>query len=173
VNRKLQILIGGTAVLVIGAAIAFQTTLRVRRGHAFGQPHQVRNHDGTNYVVRLSETILGRVGTGYVVIVFLELQNPNPFELTLDRNDFILVDEDKDYYLPATNGTQTATIKVPARGVRDNAMLSFTVAADAFRGTIGLQVGHYYWVALKSEQPYAPQLPPDEFRSFKQLDWHD
>jgi hypothetical protein len=103
--------------------------------------------------------------------VYLRLKNPNPYDVTLRRNWFVLADHAKDYYLPSTTGTQTELIKLPAKGVVDREMLSFTVADDAFAGAVALMVGRQYMVLLKDEEPFEVRLRDGEFRSFRRRHW--
>lgn len=164
-------LVGGAAAAVIAISLAVMTMWRVQEARDFGQAHFVRTYAGTNYVVQLTETAIGRTDSGYVLLVHLRLRNPNPFELPLNRNAFILVDHDKDYYLPTTSGTQTELIKIPANGVLDNEMLSFAVPEDSLDGTVALQVGHHYMVLLKDEEPFGGKLSSGEFRVFRRRNW--
>ena len=170
-NRGLQFLIGALAVLIIAGSVAVLAWLRVREAREFTQRHAVHTFSDTNYVAQLLETSVGGATSGAVVIVYLRIENPNDFELALDRNWFILVDHDKDYYLPSTSGTQTALIKVPPHGVSEREMLSFTVLDGSFEGTLGLQLGHNYWVLLKAEEPYTTQLRDGQFHTFKTRNW--
>jgi len=171
VTRKLQWIVGVAALVIIGVSVVLLATVRIQKSRDFGRPHKVRTYSGTNYVVRLAETTIGRTDSGQVVMVHLVLSNPNTFELTLDRNWFILADHDKDYYLPSTTGTQTPLIKIPARGVLDREMLTFTVDTNAFAGLLGLQVGHQYWVTLKGVEAYAREIEVGEYRTFRRRDW--
>ena len=84
-------------------------------------------------MVQLTEAVVRKSETGCVLTVYLRLQNPNAYDVTLDRDWFVLViDRDKDYFLPATIDTQTKLIKLPANGVLDRELLSFVVPDDAF-----------------------------------------
>jgi len=164
-------LIGVAAALVVAGSVALLGWLRVRESREFGQRHRVRTYGGTNYIAQLLETSAGGAVSGAVVIVYLRVENPNDFELTLDRNWFILVDHDKDYYLPSTTGTQQPLIKVPSRGVSEREMLSFTVMDGSFEGTLGLQLGQNYWVLLKNEEPYVERMRDGQFHTFKSREW--
>lgn len=170
-NRGLQILVGVVAAVVVAGSLALLGWMRVREAQEFSAPHRVQTYGGTNYIAQLLETSVGGATSGAVVIVYLRVENPNDFELTLDRNWFILVDHDKDYYLPATSGTQQPLIKVAPRGVSEREMLSFTVMEGSFAGTLGLQLGQNYWVLLKGEEPYAAQLRDGQFHTFKSREW--
>jgi hypothetical protein len=170
-NRKLQWIVAGGALAVIAVCLAVIGLYRVQEVRAFGRPHRVQTYGGTNYVVRLAETTIGRTDSGRVVIVRLILANPNPFDIVLDRNWFILVDMDKDYFLPTPAGAEAAAIKVPARAVRDDELLTYAVDETSFDGTLGLFVGHHYVVLLKGIEPYTRELAVGEYRSFRRADW--
>jgi len=94
------------------------------------------------------------------LIVYLRLQNPNTYDVTLRRDWFILVDYNKDYFLPSTTGTQTELIKLPANGVLDREMLSFMVPDNAFAGRVALFVGQNYMVLVKNERPFEAHPAP-------------
>ena len=111
--------------------------MRVNEARQFSQSYQVQSYTGTNYVVKLLETTVGKVETGHVVIVYARFENPNPTEVVLKREWFVLVDHDKDYYLPTISGTQTPLIKLPPNGVLEKEALSYAVGDDSFAGTIG------------------------------------
>ncbi|HVM59419.1 MAG TPA: hypothetical protein VMV72_01000 [Verrucomicrobiae bacterium] len=170
-NRRVQILIAVIAIGVIGLSIGLLALLRVQEARAFHRPHQVQTHGGTNYIVQLSEVMVGRTETGCVLIVYLRLQNPNPYDVTLQRNWFVLMDRAKDYFLPSTTGTQTELIKLPAHGVLDREMLSYAVGDDAFAGTVALLVGRNYMVLVKDAEPFDVRLRDGEFRSFQTRHW--
>lgn len=170
-NRKLQWIVAGAALTVIVVSLLMMSWSRVREARAFGRPHRVRTFGGTNYVVRLAETTIGRTDSGRVVIVGLMLANPNPFDIKLHRHWFVLADMDKDYFLPTATGAQTDLINVPAHGVIDNELLSFAVDETSFDGTLGLLVGHQYMVMLKGIEPYTRKLAVGEYRSFRRQDW--
>ena len=170
-NRQAQLVVGTTAVLVITACLALKATWRVHMAHRFGEPHAVATYGGTNYVVALDETTVGRTATGYVLIVYLRVQNPNAHELTLDRDWFVLADHNREYFQPSTTGTQTRLIKVPSQGVSESEMLSFTLGEDGLGGGLALKIGKDAWVLLKSTNPYAEQLRPGELRSYHRGNW--
>ena len=150
-NRRIQKLVAVITLAVIGVSFGLLALLRVQEAKEFRRPHTVQTYGGTNYVVQLTEVVVGKTETGCVLIVYLRLKNPNPYDVTLRRNWFVLADHAKDYYLPSTTGTQTELIKLPAKGVVDREMLSFTVADDAFAGAVALMVGRQYMVLLKDE----------------------
>ncbi len=170
-NRRIQKLVAVIALVVMGASLGLLALLRVQDAKEFRRPHPVQTYGGTNYVVQLTEVAVGRTETGCVLIVYLRLENPNPYDVTLDRNWFVLMDHAKNYYLPSTTGTQTELIKLPANGVLDREMLSFTVADDAFAGAVALMVGREYMVLLKDEEPFDARLRNGEFRSFQRRHW--
>lgn len=164
--------VAGVAVLVLAAGWATWTALaRLRDARGFGVAHAVQTAGGTNYVVRLRETTIGRTEAGLLVVVALRLENPNPFALTLDRRGFVLMDGDKDFYLPNTTESQPASIAIPARGMTDNELLTYAVQDDTLHGALGLQLGHDYWTLLKNAPPYTQPLNKDEYRTFRRRDW--
>jgi hypothetical protein len=171
VNRRVENLVAVIALVVIGASLGLLAMLRIQEAKAFHRPHAVQTYGGTNYVVQLTDVVVGKTETGCVLIVYLRLENPNPYEVTLSRNWFVLVDRAKDYYLPSTTGTQTELIKLPANGVLDREMLSFTVADDTFAGTVALLVGRNHMVLVKDEAPFDLRLRNGEFRSFQRRHW--
>jgi hypothetical protein len=170
-NRTAQIVVGVAAVAVIGVCVALQARFRIQRAHKFGAPHAVTTYGGTNYVVALDETTVGRTDSGHVLLVYLRVENPNDFELVLDRDWFVLVDHEKNYFQPTTAGTQTQLIKVPARGVSEGESLSFALGPNALGGGITLKIGVDFWVLLKSVRPYTAPLAAGEFRTFRRADW--
>ena len=170
-NRTAQVVIGTAAVVVIGACLALNATWRIHRARQFGEPHAVATYGGTNYVVALDETTVGGTATGYVLIVYLRFQNPNAYELTLERDWFVLADHNREYFQPSTAGTQTRLIKVPAQGVSEGEMLSFTLGADGLGGGLALKIGKDAWVLLKSTNPFADKLRPGELRTFHRGNW--
>jgi hypothetical protein len=170
-TRRIQISVALVAVAAIGVSLGLLAMLRIREAKAFREPHAVRTYGGTNYVVQLIEVVVGKTETGCVLIVYLRLQNPNGYDVTLSRNWFVLVDRDKDYFLPSTTGTQTELIKLPAHGVSDREMLSFAVPDDAFAGRVALLVGQDYMVLVKNEESFEAHLRDGEFRSFRRRNW--
>lgn len=170
-SRRVQILVALVAVATIGISLGLLAMLRIREAKEFREPHTVQTYGGTNYIVQLTEAAVGKAETGCVLIVYLRLQNPNAYDVTLSRNWFVLVDRDKDYFLPSTTGTQVELIKLPANGVLDREMLSFTVPDDAFAGRVALLVGQNYMVLVKNEEPFETHLRNGEFRSFRRRSW--
>jgi len=170
-GKRIQLLVAVIALVVIGVSVGLLAMLRVQEAREFSQPHHVETYGGTNYIVQLTEAAVGKTDTACVLIVYLRLENPNPYDVTLDRNWFILVDQAKDYYLPSTTGTQTELIKLPAQGVLEREMLSFTVPDDAFTGAVALMIGRNYLVPVKDRAPFAVSLRNGEFQSFRTRSW--
>jgi hypothetical protein len=170
-SSKKPIGIGLIALAVIALCLGLLAYWRVDESEEYLGSCAVHTYGGTNYVVQLQETMVGRTDAGCVVIVYARFENPNPFEVVLDRNWFILVDHDKDYFQPVTAGTQTPLIKLPARGVVEKEMLSFPVLEDSFAGTLGLKIGQNYWVLIKGPAPYTRKLRSGEFVSFRRRNW--
>ena len=158
-------------VAMIGAGLGLMAMLRFHEAKEFSQPHQVQTDSGTNYVVQLTEAAVGKTKTGCILILYLRLENPNPFDVTLGRNWFTLVGHDKDHYLASTTGTQVELIKLPANSVLDREMLSFTVPDDAFAGSMALMVGRNYILLVKDQKPFEVRLRDGNFRSFRRHSW--
>ena len=171
VSRRLQVSVAAVAVVTIGVSLGLLAVLRIREAKEFSEPHTVQAYGGTNYVVQLTEAVVRKSETGCVLMVYLRLQNPHAYDVTLDRDWFVLVDRDKDYFLPATIDTQTKLIKLPANGVLDRELLSFGVPDDAFTGMVALLVGQNYMVLVKNDEPFAVHLRNGEFRSFRRRSW--
>jgi hypothetical protein len=170
-SRHIQISVAAIAVATIGVSLGLLAMLRVREAKEFSEPHIVQTYGGTNYVVQLTEAAVGKGETGCVLIVYLRLQNPNAYDVTLRRNWFILVDRDKDYFLPSTMGTQTELIKMPPNGVLDREMLSFTVPDDALAGSVALMGGRSYILLVKDKKSFEMRLRDGEFSSFRRRRW--
>jgi len=122
-------------------------------------------------VVHLLETTVGRVETGYVVIVYARLENPNPTELTLRREWFELADLDGDHCRPMTGGTQAPLIKLPANGVLEKEALSYVVNERALSGALALKIGQDYSVFINEGKPWTRRLPVGQFVTFRSQDW--
>jgi hypothetical protein len=159
------------AISAIGIGVGLLAWFRVQESRHLTQPCSVQTYGGTNYGFQVLETTVGKLDTGYVVIVYVRLTNPNPYEVALHRNWFVLADHDKDYFQPSTTGTQTELIKLPPSGVIEKESLSFAVPDDSFAGTIGLQIGKDYWVMIKEEKPFTRTLHSGEFVTFRSRDW--
>lgn len=170
-NRRLQIIVGIVALGVIGISAALLAIMRVKEAREFSQRYRVQTFAGTNYVVQLLETTVGKVETGSVVIVYARFENPNPTELVLQREWFVLADHDKDYFLPVTSGTQTPLIKLPPNGVIEREALSYAVLDDSFAGALALEVGHHYFVLIKNDKAWTRQLSLGRFVTFRSRDW--
>lgn len=168
-----RIIIG---IVAVAAAIAlvnagFVAWFRVRDARMLSRPYSVKTPTGTNYVVQLRDITVGKASTGYVLLVTMRLENPNAFELELDRRNLILVDHTKEYYWPSMTGTQTSLIHVPPKGSLDKEMLSFVVTDEALQGTLALEVGWHYMVMLKEAKPFKRQMKSGEFISFRGREW--
>ena len=166
-----KVVVGGAAVIVIAMCIGLTAWLRVREAEHLSQVCRVHTYGGTNYIVQVVETTVGRTDSGYLLLITARFENPNPFEVVLHRDWFVLVDHDKDYYQPSTTGTQAALIKLPANGVLDKEPLSFVVPEGTFAGSVGLKIGKDYWVMIKDDQPFDRQLKNGEFVSFRRRTW--
>ena len=171
VSRRLQASVAAVAAVTIAVSLGLLAVLRIRETKEFCEPHAVQAYGGTNYVVQLTEAVVRKSETGCVLMVYLRLQNPNAYDVTLDRDWFVLVDRDKDYFLPSTTSPQTKLIKLPANGVLDRELLSFVVPDDAFVGMVALLVGQNYLVLVKNDEPFAVHLRNGEFRSFRRRGW--
>ena len=165
-NQWLKRAIG--AIVIINA-ISFGTLawLRLRDAREFAQPCQVHTYGGTNYTVQLLDTAVGRVETGCVVIVSVRLANPNPYEVTLQREWFVLMDHEKEYYEP----TQLGLIQIPAHGIIEREAFGFLVTDEAMAGLLALKIGQQYLLTVKSSRPYPQPVEKGRFISFRQRDW--
>jgi hypothetical protein len=114
VSKRIQILVAVVALAVIGFSLGLLAILRVREAREFSRPHRVETYGGTNYILQLTETAVGKTETACVLIVYLRLQNPNPYDLTLSRNWFVLVDHGQGL-LPAVNDGHANGIDQTAR----------------------------------------------------------
>jgi len=170
VSRRIQSRVV-VAVIIVGAGLGLMAMLRIQEAKEFSQPHQAQTDGGTNYVVQLTEATAGRIKTGYVLILYLRLENPNSFDVTLGRNSFILVGHDTDHYPPSTMGTQAGLIKIPANGVLEREMLSFTVPEDTLAGSVALKAGPNCTFFVKNQKPFGVRLQDGEFRSFRRRSW--
>jgi hypothetical protein len=171
VSRRTQWIIGAALAGMAAIVICWVAWWRVDEAAAMSKPHSVHTYGGTNYVVRLKELTVGRGDTGYAVLVSVELENPNAFPVVLNRDWFILVDANKDYYLPSTTGTQTQFITLTANGKVDSDLLSFVVPEEGLAGTMGMRIGQDYWIMLKDQKPFDRKLKSGEFVTFRRRDW--
>jgi|GEM_PF-993400 hypothetical protein len=170
-NWKGAVVAGLIAAVLVSGLMTLVAQCRVREARRYGRAHFVRTFGGTNYVAALQETTVGRLETGYVLILHVRFENPNPFEVQLDRHWFVLVDHDKDFYLPSTEGTQTRWLTLPARGTLAKEMLSYTLPADALAGPVAVQLGRQYWTMVKDDGPVRAALRPGQFVSFQRCNW--
>ena len=170
-NKRNRILVAAVALLIVGVSVGLFVLFRVQQTREFSQPHQVRTRGGTNYVVRLLEAAVGKADAGYVLIVYIRLENSNPFDITLHREGFMLVDGNKKYYMPSTSGTQRELIRLHANSVQEREMLSFTVPDDTLAGGIRLVVGQNDPVVVKDRTPFNVRLRDGEFLSFRRYSW--
>jgi hypothetical protein len=161
----------GVAALLTVAAIGLVARSRIEDARRFSQPMRVQTHDGTNYVVQLLESTIGKTDSGYVLLLNLRFRNPNLFSVTLRRDWFLLVDHAKEHFQPIITGTQAPLIELPPNGVSDREMLSFTLPEDALAGSVGLQIGQNCWVTIKDEKPFVEPIKRDEFRTFRRRRW--
>jgi hypothetical protein len=157
--------------LVVVALLLALAWLRTKEAGAFSRPYRVHTFGGTNYVLQLTSTTVGRAHTNYVVILAARLENPNPSEVVLQRDWFILMDHDRDYYQPSTNGTQTPLIRLPPHGMLERELFSYTVPGDTFDGALAFLAGHQYFVLVKSRHPYRPELEDGKFITFHRRNW--
>jgi hypothetical protein len=168
-NRKLLIGIGITAAGFAVLNVWLLAALRLREARQFSQKHRIKTAAGTKYVMQLVETSVGKLETGSLVIVYARFENPNPSDLVLAREMFALAGQGR--FLPVTNGTQVALIKLPANGVLDKEALSYAVGDDSFAGTLALEVGHSEIVLVKNGKPWTQRLPVGQFVTFHSRDW--
>jgi len=169
-KRGIIIMVVTVVVLWAGCA-GLLAWRRVRDAAMLSQPYAVKTPTGTNYVVQLRDVTIGKLSTGYVLLVTMRLENPNAFELELDRRNLILVDQTKEYYWPSMTGTQTPLIHLPPKSNLDKELLSFVVTDEALQGTLALQVGWRYMVMVKEARPFARSMKSGEFISFRGRDW--
>jgi hypothetical protein len=161
-------------IIIGGVGVGLLALFRVQQVNEFSRPHNLLTPDGTNYVLRLLETAVGKTDTACVLIVYLRIENPNPFELALERTSFLLADRYRFRYRPSTMGTQNELIKIPANGVIQREMLSFTVPEDVFAGRLILVTyprNRRNNIMIKDETPFRVNLRDGEFRSFRRRSW--
>ena len=170
---NVKIAVGAAAAVSIAGCVGAIAWLRILESRRLTQSHYVRTQGGTNYVVQVLDTTVGKTASGYVLIVYARFQNPNAFDIALNRDWFVLTDHNKDSFHPTSSGTQAALIRLPANGVLEREMLSFALPEDSLAGTIGLMVGQNYWVMLKDEKPFGRPLRSGEFVSFRRRQWRE
>ena len=161
-----QIAIGAIVIInvVCFGAVAW---LRLHDFRQFRQTHSAHTYGGTNYTVELLATTVGKVESGVVVIVDIQLHNPNPFEVVLRREWFVLLDHEKEYFEPLTLGA----IHIPANGTVDKETLNFAVPDEALAGVLALEVGRDNFAMLKSPKPFTQPLTKGQFIMFRHQDW--
>ncbi len=171
-RRKLPLLVAaGLAVSVAGLGVGWVALRRIEAARDFSQRRETQTAAGLKYTVQLLETTVGRVETGYVVMVYARFENPNAAELVLPRERFVLVTRGGGFYRAAASGTQPALIKLPAHGVGEKEALSFAVGEGALAGPLALEVGHLDFVVIKNERPWKRALAPGQFVSFRSAEW--
>jgi hypothetical protein len=171
-TAKRKIVAAGILVgAFVAVALAVTGGKRLKDAREFSQPHQVATHGGTNYVVRVTAATVGKTSSGSILILHLQFTNPNPFPVVLDRNWFVLMDHDKDYYLPSADGPQAPQITLPASGQLDGETLTFAVPDDSFEGVVALLAGRQYMIMIKNQNPWRQTLHDGQFESFRSRDW--
>jgi hypothetical protein len=171
VKNKLPWVLGGAAVLMIAVCTALLAWLRMGDARQFGKSYSVRTYAGTNYVFQFIETTVGKAETGCVLIVYARIENPNPAPLVLQRDWFVLVDNDKDYFQPVPVAGQSKTITIPAHGITEKEALSFVVPDDTLNGVLALTIGHQYFARIKSDKPMSRPLRKGQYVTFRQVNW--
>lgn len=166
-----KVLIGGGAAAMVAVCVGLSAWLRVREAAQLTQPNRVQTDGGTNYVVQVLETTIGRTENGYLLLIATRFENPNPYEVLLRRDGFVLLDRNQDSYQPSTTGTQSALIKLPPNGVVENETLNFAVPEGALVGAMELKVGKDRSVLIKDDKPFDRQLNRGEFVSFRRRTW--
>jgi hypothetical protein len=142
----------------------------VQDARAYGRSCRVQTHAGTNFVVQLLKTTIGKIETGQVVIVDIRLENPNPFGVELERTLFVLTSSDASSYRPETTGTQTRLINLPANGVLDKEALSYAVPDGYFVSPLMLRIGADT-IMIKDNQPFERRLGNGQFLTFRRRHW--
>jgi hypothetical protein len=156
---------------VVGTIIGSAALTRMREARQFSEKHRVENPTGTNFVVQLVETTVGRVETGYVVIAYARFENLNSLPLVLPRESFVLIDGTGRKLTPVTSGTQTPLINLSGNGVLEKEALSFAVDNRALDGTLTLEVGHQTYLLVKNSNPWMRPLPVGQFVTFRSWSW--
>jgi hypothetical protein len=169
-RRPLWWIIGGLAVFVIGGT-GWLAWTRTSDAREFSQPATVKTYGGTNYVVQFTEVTVGKVASGCVVIVSARFSNPNPYPVRLHRKWFMIVDHDKDYYLPTITPQQPDEFVLPAGGELAKEPLTYVMPEDSLAGTLAIMAGHYHYLLIKSPKPMSEPLQPDRFLTLRRRDW--
>ena len=167
----MRILVVVVALLIAGVGIALWALFRLQQAWEFSQPHDVRSRGGVTYVVRLLEADVGKADTNYLLILYLRFENPGPDSITLRREWFGIIDRHRKFYPPSVSGTQTELITVPAHGVSDREMLSYTVPDKVLAGRVELVAGQNHTILVKDRAPFNVPLRDGEFCSFRRQSW--
>jgi len=170
-KRRRQIISGIVALCVVGAILGLVAMARVSEARQFSQKYRVETPPGTNYVMQLLETTVGRVETGYVVIVYARFENLNPSEVNLARESFVLIDRSGRRFSPATEGTQISLINLPGNGVLDKEALSYAVDSSSLAGTLTVEAGHQAYLLVKNSKAWTRPLPVGQFVTFRSWSW--
>jgi hypothetical protein len=171
VSKRTGILAAVAALLIVGVSVVLLALFRLEQAREFSRPNEVRARGGVDYVLRLLEVQVGKVATGYVLIVYIRLENPNSYSVTLRREWFGLIDRRRKFYPPSVSGTQSELITIPARGVLSREMLSFTVPETILAGRVALVAGPNQAILVKDRTPFDARLRDGEFRSFRRQNW--
>jgi len=166
-----QIITAIVALGVVGIIVGSVALTRLNEARQFSQKYRVEIPTGTNYVVQLLEATVGRVETGYVVIVYARLENLTSSALALPRESFVLINGAGRKFTPVTSGTQMSLINLPGNGVLDKEALSYAVDSNSLAGTLTLEAGHQAYLLVKNSKPWARQLPGGQFVTFRSRDW--
>jgi hypothetical protein len=170
-NRPRQIITGVAVLALAGAILGLVALARVNEARRFSQPYRVETPGGTNYAMRLLETTVGRVETGYVVIVYARFENLDAAALTLPRESFLLIDGTGRRISPVVSGTQTSWINLPANSVLEKEALSYPVDSAALAGTLTLEAGQQVYLLVKNGKPWTRQLSGGQFVTFRSWSW--
>ena len=170
-SKRTGIFVAAAALAIAGVSVALLALFRIQQAREFSQPHEVRARGGVSYVVQLLEADVGKTETGYVLILYIRLQNPNPASVTLRRQWFGIVDRHRRVYAPSISGTQSELITLPAHGVSEKEMLSFAVPDNVLAGRVELVAGQNHTILVKDRMPFDRQLRDGEFCSFHRQSW--
>jgi hypothetical protein len=170
-NRRRQMVAVIAVLCVVSASLALVAMTRVSEARRFSQKYRVQTPTGTNFVMQLQEAAVGRVDSGYVVIVYVRFENLDAAALALPRESFVLIDRDGRRFPPATSGTQLSLINLPGNGVLDKEALSYAVDGNSLTGTLTLEAGHQVYLLVKNSKPWARQLPDGQFVTFRSWSW--
>ena len=168
---RVKLVIGGSTAALVAVVVGATAWLRMHEAEELSRPSQVHTEEGTNYVVRVLETTVGKTEGGYLVLVAVRFENPNPCEVLIPRDWFVVVDHNNNRYLASTTGTQATLVKMPPDGVVEKELLSFAVRDTALEGAVELKVGKDRWVMIKDDKPFEQRLNSGEFVSFRRRRW--